>query len=144
MSTLAVPAHDGSTTLDTPAQDARCLAVGKTLMSPPVSAPLRAQFPGATSLSMSLSSSFSASNRFRRRFLLQRLQPHHILRPHRLELRASVLIRLHRDLQMPTDRVDVGSLGEQPIGLTELPHDLLRRMPLALHESHLLAQFGRS
>ncbi|HEY8776718.1 MAG TPA: hypothetical protein VIM33_09615, partial [Gaiellaceae bacterium] len=30
----------------------------------------------------------------------------------------------------------------QPIGLTKLPHDLLRRMPLPLQLSHLLAHSG--
>src|ERR1022692_647636 len=64
--------------------------------------------------------------------LLQRPQPHNVLRPHRFELRPAALIGLHRHLQMPTDRIDISSLSKQPIGLTQLPHDLLRRMPLPL------------
>jgi NAD(P)-dependent dehydrogenase (short-subunit alcohol dehydrogenase family) len=43
---------------------------------------------------------------------------------------------------VPADRVDIGALGLQPIRLTQLPQDLLRRMPLPLQLSHLLAQSG--
>jgi hypothetical protein len=41
---------------------------------------------------------------------------------------------------MPTNRVDVSALGLQPVGLTKLPHDLLRRVPF--HLSHLQALLG--
>jgi hypothetical protein len=76
------------------------------------------------------------------RLLLQRLQPHNVLGPHRLELASPTLVGLHRDLQMPADRVDVSAFSLQPIGLTELPHDLLRRVWLPLQLSHLLARSG--
>jgi hypothetical protein len=33
---------------------------------------------------------------------------------------------------MTADRVDIGTLGLQPIGLSKLANDLLRRMPLPL------------
>jgi hypothetical protein len=45
------------------------------------------------------------------------LQPHDLLRPLRLEPPAPV--RLHRDLQVLTDRVDVRTLSPHPISL---PH----------------------
>src|SRR6478736_2823959 len=75
--------------------------------------------------------------------LLQLLQPHHILRPHRLVLRSPAPIGLDRDLQMPANIRQLSALRELPVRLPKLPDDLLRRVPPALHESHLLRPFGR-
>ena len=105
--------------------------------------PLRAQkFPRATSLSMSMSNACSPTIRFNRAFsFLQRLQPHHILRPHRLELGSPTLIGLHRHLQVPANRVDVSPLREQPVGLSRSFLTICSAVCLLLFrkESHLSA-----
>jgi hypothetical protein len=106
--------------------------------------PLRGQkFPRDTSLSRSMSRACSPTIRFSLGvLLLQLLQPHHILGAHRLVLRPPPLIGLHRDLQVPADRVHVAALGQQPIRLPQFPHDLLRAVPTTFHESHLLRPQG--
>jgi arylsulfatase len=43
---------------------------------------------------------------------------------------------------MPADRIDVSTFSLQPIGLTQLSHDLLRPVSLPLQLSHLLARSG--
>ena len=96
--------------------------------------PLRAQkLPRATPRSMSISSAWSPTIRFNQASsFFKRLQPHHVFGPHRPEMRPPALVGLHRDLQVAADRVDVSTLRLQPTRLTELAHDLLRRVPLPL------------
>jgi hypothetical protein len=61
--------------------------------------------------------------------LLQGLQAHDILGTHRLVSAPPALIRLDRDLEMPTDPRDIFTLTQQPIGLPQLADNLLWRMP---------------
>jgi hypothetical protein len=73
---------------------------------------------------------------------LQRLQPHHVLGSHRLQLRPPALVGLHRHLQVPTHSVDVGSpacsRSASRSFLTTCSGECLH----ALHETHLLARSG--
>jgi hypothetical protein len=50
--------------------------------------------------------------------------------------RLSVLQRLLRHLQLLRDHRDLLPLAEEAVGLTQLPDDLLRRMPPAFRRSH--------
>src|SRR5947209_6433644 len=58
--------------------------------------------------------------------LLQLLEPHDILRAHRLVLRPPSLVGLDRQLQMPAHVDHLGALCEQLVCLSQLPYHLLR------------------
>lgn len=92
--------------------------------------PLRAQkFPAAISLSAAFSSSASANNRFKVAF--SRSSSFNVWR-HRLsapELVSPSVVRLLGALQVPADVGDLLALGQQPVCLGELAHNLLGRVP---------------
>ena len=58
---------------------------------------------------------------------------------HATELVPPPVIRLRRHLEMAGDFVDVFALGEEPVGLAQLPDHLLRRVPASLHDRVLPA-----
>src|SRR5512133_3760838 len=97
------------------------------------------KFPSASSLSMSMSNAWLATSRLSRAFSASSsLEPLGLTRLHPAVLGPPAVPGRLADLQRPQDLGQVLAIVQQPLALADLPHRLLRGVPVSLHVIVLL------